>query len=109
MPTPEPVEPADASDRIPVLTDEQYRRIEPLIPPPKTGGRPRTADMRRILEGMLYVERTGCRWRQLPPPPLFPPWATVYGYYRGLKAAGVWETVRSHLGAPIREGRGRKR
>ena len=74
------------------LSDEQYRLIEPFIPPPKPGGRPRTTDMRQMLDGLFYVVRTGCQWRHLPPPPSFPPWPTVYGYFRGFLNAGVWET-----------------
>ena len=60
------------------LSDAQYRLIEPLLPPAKPGGRPRTTDMRRLLDGLFYVVRTGCQWRHLPPP-AFPPWPTVYG------------------------------
>ena len=51
------------------LSDDQYRLLEPLIPPSKPGGRPRTTDMRRLLDGMFYLVRTGCQWRHLPPPP----------------------------------------
>ena len=60
------------------LSDDQYRLIEPFIPPPKPGGRPRTTDMRLMLDGLFHVVRTGCQWRHLPPPPAFPPWQTVY-------------------------------
>jgi putative transposase len=63
------------------LSDDQYRLLEPFIPPAKPGGRPRTTDMRRLLDGLFYVVRTGCQWRHLPPPPAFPPWPTVYGYF----------------------------
>jgi putative transposase len=55
------------------LSDEQYALLAPLIPPPKPGGRPRTTDMRRLLDGLFYLVRTGCQWRHLPPPPAFPP------------------------------------
>src|SRR5512134_2004322 len=55
------------------LSDDQYRLIEPLIPPARAGGRPRTTDMRQLLDGLFYVVRTGCQWRHLPPPPAFPP------------------------------------
>src|SRR5688500_16828442 len=55
------------------LSDEQYALLTPLIPPPKPGGRPRTTDLRRLLDGLFYVVRTGCQWRHLPPPPAFPP------------------------------------
>ena len=62
------------------LRDDQFRLLEPLIPPAKRGGRPRTTDMRNLLDGLFYLVRTGCQWRHLPPPPAFPPWRTVYGY-----------------------------
>jgi transposase len=90
------------------LSDDQYRLIEPLIPPAKPGGRPRTTDMRRLLDGLFYVVRTGCQWRHLPPPPAFPPWPTVYGYFRAFLAAGVWESMRHHLVVMVREGEGRE-
>jgi putative transposase len=89
------------------LSDEQYRLLEPLIPPPKRGGRPRTTDLRRLLDGLFYLVRTGCQWRHLPPPPLFPPWPTVYGYFRAFMAAGVWESIRHHLVMLVREQEGR--
>ena len=90
------------------LNDEQYRLVAPLIPPAKPGGRPRTTDMRRLLDGLFYVVRTGCQWRHLPPPPAFPPWPAVYRYFRAFLAAGVWESVRHHLVAMLREGGGRE-
>src|SRR5215218_5273041 len=90
------------------LSDDQYRLIEPFIPPPKPGGRPRTTDMRRLLDGLFYVVRTGCQWRHLAPPPAFPPWQTVYGYFRAFLAAGVWETIRHYLVMTLRETEGRE-
>src|SRR3954465_6692998 len=45
------------------LSDDQYRLIEPFIPPAKPGGRPRTTDMRRLLDGLFYVVRTGWQHR----------------------------------------------
>ncbi len=89
------------------LSDDQFRLLEPLIPPPKSGGRPRTTDMRSLLDGLFYVVRTGCQWRHLPPPPAFPPWGTVYGYFRDFLAAGVGETMRHHLVTMLREQSGR--
>ena len=90
------------------LSDEQYRVLEPLIPPAKPGGRSRTTDMRRLLDGLFYLVRTGCQWRHLPPPPAFPPWPTVYGYLRAFLAAGVWESMRHHLVLMLRERAGRE-
>jgi putative transposase len=90
------------------LSDEQYALLAPLIPPAKPGGRPRTTDMRRLLDGLFYVVRTGCQWRHLPPPPAFPPWPTVYGYFRAFLAAGVWEGMRHHLVTMLREQEGKE-
>lgn len=90
------------------LSDDQFGLLEPLIPPPKPGGRPRTTDLRQLLDGLLYVVRTGCQWRHLPPPPAFPPWGTVYGYFRAFIEAGVWETMRHHLVMRLREQTGRE-
>ena len=47
------------------LTDEQWERIRPLLPPPARTGRPR-ADDRKVLNGILYVLRTGCAWKGTP-------------------------------------------
>ena len=90
------------------LSDEQYRLLEPLIPPAKPGGRPRTTDMRRLLDGLFHLVRTGCQWRHLPPPPAFPPWRTVYGYMRAFAEAGVWESIRHHLVVMLRERDGKE-
>ena len=90
------------------LSDEQYALLAPLIPPAKPGGRPRTTDMRRMLDGLFYLVRTGCQWRHLPPPPAFPPWRTVYGYMRAFADAGVWEAIRHHLVVMPRERDGKE-
>lgn len=90
------------------LSDDQYRLLEPLIPPAKPGGRERTTDMRRLLDGLFYLVRTGCQWRHLPPPPLFPPWQTVYGYLRAFMVTGVRETIRHHLVQMLREQEGKE-
>jgi transposase len=89
------------------LSDDQYRLIEPLLPPAKPGGRPRTTDMRRLPDGLFHVVRTGCQWRHVPPPPAFPPWQTISGYFRAFPNAGVWETIRHHLVMMLREREGR--
>ena len=90
------------------LSDEQYALLVPLIPPAKPGGRPRTTDMRRMLDGLFYLVRTGCQWRNLPPPPAIPPWRTVYGYMRAFADAGVWEGIRHHLVVMLRERDGKE-
>jgi transposase len=90
------------------LTDAQFRLLEPLIPPAKPGGRPRTTDMRRLLDGLFCLVRTGCQWRHLAPPPALPPWPTVYGYMRAFLRDGVWESMRHHFVVLLREGAGRE-
>ena len=49
------------------LSDDQYLLVAPLIPPAKPGGRPRTTDMRRLLDGLSNMVRTGCQWRTCRP------------------------------------------
>ncbi len=88
------------------LTDAQWERIEPLIPPAKPGGRPRSADMREVVNAMLYLTRTGCRWRNLPHE--FPPWGTVHYYYRRFRLDGSWQRIHDTLREQVRiekEGR----
>src|SRR4030042_1394827 len=77
------------------LTDEQWALIAPLIPPPKTGGRRRTTDMRDVADGIFYQTRSGCQWRMLPDD--FPPWSTVHYYYRQWRLAGVWQAIHDAL------------
>jgi len=90
------------------LSDDQYRLLEPLIPPAKPEGRPRATDMRQLLDSLFYLLRTGCQWRHLPPLPAFLPWPTVYGYFRAFLSAGVWDSMRHHLVMTLREGVGRE-
>jgi len=96
------------------LTDDHWRLLQPVdprcgsTPPAKPGGRPRTTDMRRMLDSLFYLLRIGCQWRHLPPPPAFLPWPTVYGYFRAFLDAGVWESMRHHLVVILREGAGRE-
>src|SRR3712207_352340 len=61
------------------LTDAEWRLIEPLIPPAKRGGGKRTADMREVVNGVMYVLSTGCQWRYIPKD--LPPRSTVNGYF----------------------------
>lgn len=88
------------------LTEEQWKLLEPLIPLAKPGGRHRSVNMREILNGILYVSRTGCAWRSLPHD--FPPWGTVHWYYRQFRLAGVWSKIHDHLRERVRRKVGRK-
>ncbi len=88
------------------LTDEQWRLIEPSIPSPKSGGRPRSVDLREVINAVLYLSRTGCSWRQLPHD--FPPWGTVHFYYRCFRLDGTWEKIHDRLRSRVRRKVGKK-
>lgn len=88
------------------LTDRQWSRIEPLIPPPKPGGRPREVDMREIVNAILYLVRAGCAWRMLPYN--FPPWGTVHYYYWLYRRSGVWQRIHDALREAVRRQEGRE-
>jgi len=88
------------------LTNEQKRILEPLIPGPKTRGRPRTVDIWAVLNAIFYVLRTGCAWRMLPHD--FPAWQTVYYYFRQWKKSGVFAAMNDALRADLRTAGGRK-
>jgi putative transposase len=88
------------------VTDGQWRLIEPSIPPPDPGGRPRSVNMREVVNGILYVVRTGCSWRQLPHE--FPQWITVYYYFRRLQKDGTWKRIHDRLRVQVRKKAGKK-
>ena len=81
--------------------------MESLIPPAKTGGRPRQTDMRAAMNAIFYLLRTGCPWRYLPRDP-FPPRSTVYNIFRKRQHEGVWERIWDELLVALREQRGRE-
>lgn len=88
------------------LSDAQWKSIKPLLPPEKAGGRPRSVDMREILNGILYVVRSGCAWRLMPHD--LPHWRTAYGYFRQFGKAGVWKNINDRLREKVRMSNGRK-
>jgi transposase len=79
------------------LTDEQWGRLHPHLPPQKPPfGKP-NRDHRVVVEGMLWRLRTGAPWRDLPE--RYGPWQTVYSRFRRWQAAGVWERALAALHA----------
>jgi putative transposase len=80
------------------LTDAQWTLVEPLLPPVPWTGRKRIVDLRGIIAGINYHWRTGCAWRKLPPG--FPPWSTVYTYYRRWVKDGTLRDLRAILEPP---------
>ena len=87
------------------LTDNQLNILAPLFPPARPGGRPRTVDLREVVNATLYVLPTGCAWRMLPHD--LPPWPTVYKYFRRWTLDGTWERVHETLRPYVREAEGR--
>ena len=89
------------------LTDTQWTVLAPLIPAAKAGGRPRTTDMREVVNAVFYVLRGGCQWRLLPKD--FPPYQTVYDYFRSWRLLGTWERLHDRLRGDVRVVYGRNR
>jgi putative transposase len=87
------------------LTDAEWGCIKPYLPPPKERGRPRIHSSRHILDAVFYVLRSGCAWRLLPRD--FPPWRTVYHYFREWRIDGTFERLNATLRERLRTRLGR--
>ena len=87
------------------LSDKEWTILEPLIPAPKSGGRPAKYSRREIVDAIRYVLRNGGGWRALPHD--FPPYTTVYDYFRAWRDSGLWEKVNTILRERVREQAGR--
>ncbi|MGB3389197.1 MAG: IS5 family transposase [Pseudaminobacter sp.] len=77
------------------MTDEQWSIVEPLLPKPSRRGRRRRISLRSVINAIFYLLRTGCQWRQLPRE--FPPWSTVYWYFRKWQRTGAWVRLQREL------------
>lgn len=77
------------------LTPAQLELLNELVPPAKSGGRPREVDMWAVLNAIFYVLCEGCRWRALPGD--FPAWQTVYTYFRNWCRDGTWVRIHDRL------------
>jgi transposase len=73
------------------LTDEEWAKVEPLLPRRSKRGRPREVDLREIMNAIRYLVRTGCGWRMLPKD--FPPWETVYWWFRRFVRQLLFRTI----------------
>jgi putative transposase len=88
------------------LSDAEWQKVEHCIPKPKTKrGRRREHSLREILNAIFYLLRSGCAWRMLPHD--FPPWKTVYHYFRLWRLNGTWECINASLRTEIRIAEGR--
>ncbi len=79
------------------LSDVEWECLEFYFPPPNKRGRPKTHSSREILNAIFYVLKSGCAWRLLPRD--FPPWETVYWWFRRWRIDGTFE----RLNAAVRE------
>jgi len=87
------------------LSDEEWEVLKPHLPVPQASGRPRLHPLREIIDAVFYVLRGGCAWRLLPHD--FPPWKTVYHYFRLWRLDGTWERLHEALRRRIRVRLGR--
>jgi putative transposase len=87
------------------LSDEQWAIIEPLIPVHKVG-RPRTNDMREVLNAIFYLNRSGCQWDMLPHD--LPAKSTVYNHFAQWRDDGTWQRVMDALRQQVRVAVGKQ-
>lgn len=87
------------------LTDSQWNIIQGMIPPAKSCGRPRSLDMRQVINAILYIVVGGVQWRMLPKE--YPKWQSVYTYFRRWRDDGTWQRMHDTLRAQVRRRSGR--
>lgn len=88
------------------LTDDQWNILAPLIPPKIGKGEDRKVDLREVINGILYIKRTGIQWDYIPHD--FPPKGTVYYYFDKWKKDGTLDHLMSSLHQKVRIADGRK-
>jgi len=88
------------------LTDEEWARIEPLLPKPAKTGRQWKVDLREVLNAIRYMARSGGGWRMLPRD--FPPWQTVYWWFRRFVRLLLFRTIHDIALMMDRERQGRE-
>ncbi len=88
------------------LKDSEWTLIEPLIPPAKPGGRPRSTNMRALVNAIFYLLQSGCQWNMLPRE--FPPPSTVHGYFKQFSSDGTWARIHDELYRATRDLEGRE-
>jgi len=88
------------------LTDEEWSVIAPLFPEPGKRGRPRKTDLREVVNAIRYLVRTGCGWEMLPSD--FPPWQTVYWWFRRFMRQLLFRTIHDIALMADRERAGRE-
>lgn len=87
------------------LTEREWALIAPFMPAQKATGRPRTTDLREVVNALLYIATTGCQWALIPKE--FPPSSTVQRYFYDWRDGGLWQAIRFELSVQARELDGR--
>lgn len=87
------------------LTDSQWDIIQEILPPAKSKGRPRSLDLRQVINAILYIVVGGIQWRMLPKE--YPKWQSVYYYFRRWRDDGTWQRLHDTLRAEVRRQDGR--
>ena len=88
------------------LSDQEWAISAPLLPPARSTGRPRTTDLRAVMDAVLYMASSGCQWCLLPKD--FPPPSTVQRYFYDWRDSGLLATINHHLVMAVRELEGRE-
>ena len=87
------------------LTDAEWACLEPHVPTSNKRGRPKTHTTREVVDAIFYILKSGCAWRLLPLD--FPPWETVYWWFRRWCVDGIWERLNAVLRERLRTRLGR--
>lgn len=88
------------------LSEAEWAILKPLLPRPKGVGHPVKVDFREILNGIFYVQRTGCQWEMLPHD--LPPSTTVYHYFQKWQRKGIWQQMHDQIRHQLRQQLGRE-
>ena len=89
------------------MTDAEWSVLEALIPAAKPGGRPRSVNIREVVNAIFYLLKTGCQWRMLPKE--FPHWSTVNDYFATWRKDGTWQRLNDTLREQVRHQSGREK
>jgi len=88
------------------LSDEEWAILGPLVTPDRQAGHPRLFELRRVVDAVFYLLRTGCQWRAMPHE--YPPWPTVFYHFAKWRNQGTWERINTVLRERHRVAKGRK-
>lgn len=87
------------------LKEEEWEKISHFFDRTDPRGKKAKYDVRSVVNGILYVAKTGCQWRLLPKD--FPPWWIVYKRFERWNKRGVWESILQYINKKARVKQGR--